>query len=161
MSKDRPVAKGSNIWLSEYACHHCGTLPVGLFDDEGEMDPARAILFQAFEKIRAGRGGTELGVTSGYRCRDHEKALFLDGIKPGANVTKAFMSVHPFGLALDVQGKDKADQDLIVRLARALKPIPRIGWRDYRKNGSFIVHIDYGYLIEPRYSPDLEPGVEW
>lgn len=156
------LMQGSHITKAEYACHHCGALPIGFFDDEGELGPEYTILFQAFEKIRSGRGDKPLAVISGYRCLGHEKALFLASIQPGTGIAaKAFMSVHPFGLALDLRGEDTADQEKIVRLARALSPVPRIGWKSYRKAGQTTVHIDYGYLIEPRYSEALVPGMEW
>lgn len=160
MSKRIP---GTHILLrEEYACKHCGALPPAFYDEEFELGLEYQVLFRAFEFIREGRGGKALAVNSGYRCLKHEQAMYDAWVKGGKKgAPKAFTSVHLFGLALDLQATSKADQMGIVELARLVKPAPRIGWKQYRDAGSLLVHIDYGYLISPIYSKDLDRGVEF
>jgi uncharacterized protein YcbK (DUF882 family) len=154
--------ENTHILVSEFACHCCGALPVDLYNDEKELGPEFFLLFKIYEEIRAARGGGPLAVISGYRCRDYEKALYDVSLTPGGHfAAKGFISVHPFGLALDLGGKDRADQENIVKIARTMKPTPRIGWKTYQQAGQTTVHIDLGFLIMPRYSKDLQRGVEW
>lgn len=152
----------THILLSEYACRHCGTLPPGFRDPDGEIGIEFQVLFRAFEAIRLKRGNVPLSILSGYRCEEHEQAEYdawVLGGKKGA--VHGFTSVHVFGLALDLGAVSKVDQIGIVKLARELKPRPRIGWKQYQDAGIYTVHIDYGQLIEPRYSQNLVSGAEW
>lgn len=157
-----PLVDNTHILLAEYACPHCGALPPGFHDEDGEINLEYQVLFRAFESIRLKRGNVPLAVTSGYRCVDHEQALYdewvLDG-KKGA--VHGFLSVHLFGLALDLGAISKVDQIGIVQLARELKPRPRIGWKQYQDEGIYIVHIDYGHLIAPLPSSKFVVGAEW
>jgi len=151
-----------NITFDEYACQHCHKLPPGFLDDDLQLSLEYQILFKGFEEIREKRGGKPLGVESGYRCRDHEQALYdawVEGGKKGA--VHGFLSIHLFGLALDLTPIDWVDQAKIVKLARALKPKPRIGWAQYKKSGSLLVHIDYGQFVQPCPTLDFQPGLEW
>lgn len=152
----------ANITFDEYACKHCKKLPPGFLDDDLQLSLEYQILFKGFEEIREKRGGRSLAVTNGYRCKDHEQALYdawVDGGKKGA--VHGFLSVHMFGVALDIEPEDWADQAKIVAIARKLKPVPRIGWKQYKKSGSCLVHIDYGQFIQPCPTTDFQAGVEW
>lgn len=154
----------SHITKAEYACPHCGALPPGFRDADGEIDIPYLALFRAYEQIRAGRGGIALHIVrgGGYRClahnRDEYERWVLGGKKGNVH---AYLSTHTFGLALDLQADGAMDQSRIVSEAKKVKPLLRIGWRQYMGAGSHIVHIDYGQFIEPPYSLDLTPGIEW
>ena len=151
-----------NITFDEYACKHCHRLPFGFLDDDMQMSLEYQVLFEAFEKIRSGRGGTSLAVTSGYRCKDHEQAMYDAWVLGGKKgEVHGFLSVHMFGVALDIQAESKKDQERIVALARKLKPKPRIGWKQYQSVGSFIVHIDFGQFIQPSPTESFKAGLEW
>jgi hypothetical protein len=152
----------THILLSEYACKHCGALPPGLRDLDGDIHIEYQVLFRAYEQIREKRGGVPLAVISGYRCEAHQQAEYDAWVLGGEKgAIHALFSVHLFGLALDLGAVSKVDQIGIVKLARELKPQPRIGWKQYQDAGIYTVHIDYGYLIEPIYSKDLVAGAEW
>lgn len=161
-----PYIAGTHILLAEeYACKHCGRLPPGFYlppPDELEIALIYQVLFRGYEKIREERGGGPLGINSGYRCLKHAQDLYDAWVIGGKRGNEhAFCSTHNFGVALDLQGVSADDQANIVSIARELTPKPRIGWENYRTHGSFLVHIDYGHLIEPIYSPSLMAGVEW
>jgi hypothetical protein len=161
MPKLKYIGK-THITVQEYACHHCGRLPRGLMDEDLEISLEYQILFAGFEEIREKRGGTPLAVTSGYRCRDYEQSMYDAWVAGGKKgMVNGFLSVHMFGLALDLQATSPKDQALIVALARKLKPAPRIGWANYKKSGSLMVHIDYAQFIQPSPSDDFQEGVEW
>ena len=152
----------THILVSEYACPHCGKLPPGITDEDGEMGLEYQVLFRAFEEIRHQRGDRPLGVTSGYRCLEHERDLYdawLLAGKPGE--VHGFLSVHAFGLALDLAPSSWDDQARIVSIARTLKPRPRVGWKQYKSVGSLLVHIDYGQLVTPCPTKNYTAGVEW
>jgi hypothetical protein len=154
----------THILVSEYACPHCGGLPPRMLDEDGEMNLEYGVLFRGFEEIRRQRGDKPLGVTKsgGYRCLDHEQALYETWIRAGKpGEVHGFLSVHMFGLALDLACNDWVDQALIVSIARKLNPRPRIGWKQYRSVGSMLVHIDYGQLIQPCPTLNFTAGVEW
>lgn len=147
MSKDQ-LFPGTHIALSEYRCRCCGALPPDLYAADGELGVEYGILFRAFEEIRAGLGGP-ISV-SGFRCPKRNKAVGGED-----------MSVHLFGLALDLDLGDEAEVRQAVEIARRLFMAPRIGWKRYLAEGKTLVHIDYGYLIVPRFSPALVRGKEW
>lgn len=152
----------THVTVEEYACKHCHRLPPLMFDSDGEMNLEYQVLFRGFEAIRHQRGDQPLNVTNGYRCLEHEQALYdawLLAGKPGE--VHGYLSVHVFGLALDLAAKSWADQTKIVSIARTLTPRPRIGWKQYRQAGSMLVHIDYGQLIQPCPTLNFTPGVEW
>lgn len=161
MPKDKYIG-GTHVTMAEYACRHCGKLPPGFLNEDLEMELVYQVLFRGFEEIRAKRGGIPLNVNDGYRCLAQERASYdkwvADG-KPGA--VHGFLSVHLFGLALDLQATSWDDQAKIVKLARGLNPKPRIGWKQYKKSGVMIVHIDYGQFIQPSPTDDFQAGVEW
>lgn len=150
------------LLAEEYACKHCGKLPPRMLDDDGELNLEYQVLFRGYEEIRSQRGGKPLGVTNGYRCLEHEQALYDAWVaagKPGA--IHGFLSAHVFGMALDLAPTSWADQALIVSLARALKPRPRIGWKQYKQAGVLLVHIDYAQLVQPCPTLNFTAGVEW
>lgn len=154
--------ENTHVTVDEYACRHCGKLPPDLLDEDGEMGLVYQVLFRGYEAIRAGRGGAPLVVTDGYRCREAEQESYDRWVaagKPGA--VHGFLSVHMFGLAMDLRATSWADQSLIVSLARRLRPKPRIGWKQYKTVGSMTVHIDYGQLIDPSPTTSFKAGVEW
>lgn len=152
----------THILLSEYVCPHCGLLPVGFYDSDGDIGLGFACLFRGFEAIREARGGRPLTITSGYRCLEHEKKMFVDYVRNGMTGSpKALCSPHLFGLALDITPESVADRDLILKLARQQKPKPRIGWKQYQDAGELLIHLDYAFLISPKYDEALAPGVEW
>ena len=159
---DRKISE--NLYADEYVCPHCHSLPPFFYDPAGEIANEYAVLFRAFEQIRARRGNVPLGIArgGGYRCEEYlrgEYEAWVLGGKKGA--VHGFTSVHMFGLALDLVAVSKVDQLGIVALARKIIPQPRIGWKQYRDAGILTVHVDYGHLIEPRYSKNLIPSAEW
>jgi hypothetical protein len=152
----------THITVSEYACRHCGKLPPGFLDEDLEIELAYQILFRAYEEIRVGRGGVPMIVNDGYRCKDSAQAGYdrwVEGGKKGA--VHGFLTPHMFGMALDIDAISWDDQAKIVALARKVKPSPRIGWKQYKKSGVMIVHIDYAQFIQPSPTDDFQSGVEW
>jgi hypothetical protein len=152
----------THVLVSEYACKHCGQLPPRFLDDVFEMNLEYQVLFRGYEEIRRQRGDKPLGVTNGYRCLKHEQDLYdawLLAGRPGE--VHGFLSVHVFGLALDLVCDSWSDQALIVSIARKMTPRPRIGWKQYKSAGSLLVHIDYGQMIQPCPTINLSAGVEW
>jgi hypothetical protein len=158
-----PQIGNTHVSVEEYACPHCHQLPPRFIDPvDHEMDLIYQVVFRGFESIREQRGGKPLSVTSGYRCLVHEQALYdawLLAGKPGE--VHGYLSVHLFGVALDLAAVDFDDQALIVSIARKLTPRPRIGWAQYKSVGSSLVHIDYGQLIQPCPTLNFTSGVEW
>lgn len=152
----------THITQGEYACKHCGLLPPGFYGEDGLPDIEYQVLFRAFESIREKRGGRPLEVKSGYRCEDHEREMFEEWVRSGkVGEVQGYLSAHLFGLALDLQAESAGDQLAIVKIARSLRPVPRIGWKQYRSVGSALVHIDFGFLISPLPTAKFAPGVEW
>lgn len=152
----------TNISIDEYACHHCHTLPPGFLDTDLQMNLEYQTMFRGFEEIRHQRGDRPITVNSGYRCEAYEQSMYDKYITSGRmGEVMGFLSVHMFGLALDLACDDWDDQARIVEIARSLTPRPRIGWRQYKSVGSKLVHIDYGFLIQPLPSTKLVSGVEW
>jgi hypothetical protein len=152
----------THITVEEYRCKHCKRLPRGLMDEDLEIALEYQILFAGFEEIREKRGGTPLAVNSGYRCLDYERERYEAWVAGGKKgMVQGFLSAHLFGLALDLQATSPKDRDLIVSLARKLKPAPRVGWLNYKKHGSLMVHIDYAQFIQPSPSDSFMAGVEW
>lgn len=136
-----------HISQAEYACHHCGALP----PDFKPEYPAEAFreLFQAFESLRAILN-RPIPIVSGYRCPVHN--FEIDG---------AALSVHLFGLALDLAAGSAAAVLDIKDAAIAAWPGLRVGWRRYINSKAFICHIDVGYLISPRPSSHFMRSVTW
>lgn len=157
-----PKLVSEHISETEYACPHCGKVPPSFYDLAGEVTAPYTVLFQMFEEIRKGRGDIPLDIIRGYSCEENERANYEAWVLAGKSGTfHAFLDIHIFGLALDVQGISKVDQTGIVALARKLNPRPRIGWKQYQSVGFTSVHIDCAYLIDPLPSAKYVVGVEW
>jgi uncharacterized protein YcbK (DUF882 family) len=140
------------ILQSEYACHHCKALPPGL--DLTSVSFIYSILFTDFRKIRE-KWGKPLDITSGYRCPTHQRFLWNVGQSPSP------LSVHVFGLALDINVNSANDVEGLVHVAEAIDPDLRIGYREYLAKGQTFVHIDIGYLMNPIYDAQLREGARW
>ena len=127
------------ILRSEYACRCCSELPP---DYDEPYDSAFDILFSSFEIIRE-EWGAPLHITSGYRCPRHNS--FVGGHP---------LSVHQFGLALDV-GVESHEIDRLYSIVLNETPDLRVG------RGSNFLHLDVGYLIYPRASEAWKRGHRW
>jgi len=138
----------SQLWpyvsTEEYACKHCGRLPHEIRDTY--VPYVYEILFDSFKEIREA-WGKPIKINSGYRCPEHNQSI-------GGEL----LSVHLFGLALDLDCKDVAEVHELDSLIEEMYPDLRRG--TYTKKGSFI-HIDIGYHIIPRMSESWIEGVRW
>ncbi len=170
-----PGAKVStHITREEYSCRYCGAFPPVFLSTDGVIGEEYAMLFRCFEHIRKALGNKPITITRGYTCPQHELEIYFDlmrkkydvdfvlhtaeVIKKERNITP--FSVHIFGLALDLDAPGKMG-DKIVKAARTFNPAPRIGWKMYQGNESPHVHVDFGFLILPSFSPSLRSAVEW
>jgi len=129
-----------HIMLSEYRCPCCAVIP---YDTES---PAHRELFQAYEAIRTTLN-RPLRITSGFRCPKHNADI---GGEP--------LSVHLFGLALDIDAVDVGEVETLVTAVNLVTPNLRMGV--YTKKGTFI-HIDTGYRIVPRVLQAWCAGTRW
>lgn len=153
-----PAPISEHISREEYACRCCGALPPDFYDHETkEMMPAYVFLLGTFEKIREQYGGP-IPISSGYRCVKNELALYHRLIAQGVSATP--YGVHIFGLALDLQ-PPKKDILRLVEIVKKTTPRLRLGWKMYLANPNSHIHIDAGFLIEPRYGLNLIPEAEW
>ena len=132
----------------KYVCRCCGKLPPSFYVD-GEVGVEYLMLFSVYEDLC-----TEMWkpapITSGYRCPAYNKQVGGESI-----------SVHIFGLALDITPKDEDEAKKIVGILKANDLKPRIGWRQYLKEGKRLVHFDLGWLITPKWSASLRQNAEW
>ena len=132
------------ITLAEYRCSCCGQLPPDLFLHD-IRNPYRDF-FDTFDSIRD-VWGKAIPISSGYRCKQHNHDI---GGSP--------MSVHLFGLALDM---DFADDDETERAhEQIIRDFPGLRVGKYIDTGDFI-HIDMGYEIHPRASHFWQKGARW
>ena len=129
------------ITRAEYECRCCGGLPPDLFSNEKYQD-----LFKIFKLIRESKGSA-IYINSGFRCPNHNKAI-------GGQLD----SVHLFGLALDLDCDDIDGVDELLEIIKEVAPQIRRGV--YKDKGTFI-HIDTGYVINPRLSRFWIPGYTW
>ena len=129
-----------HIMLSEYRCPCCGAVP---YDTESL---GHQQLFHAYEDIRA-MLNRPLRIASGYRCPKHNADI---GGEP--------LSIHLFGLALDIDAKDIGEVEELVTVVNLVAPNLRMGV--YTTRGTF-VHVDTGYLIVPRVLRAWHPGARW
>lgn len=132
----------SYVTETEYRCACCSGLPPD-FDADGVE---YGVLFDAFRDIRE-EWGKPIRITSGYRCPMHNAMI-------GGQV----LSVHMFGLALDLDCDDIDDVYLLDEIIEELHPDLRRG--RYTDSGTFI-HIDCGYFIYPRATEKWHTGVRW
>jgi len=160
---DTKYIPGTHILWKEFKCRHCGKLPPGFYfyDDNGKQHISLEYdtLFRVFEQLR-GKMGQPLTITSGYRCLDYEKKMFIDAVEDGTTASKALISAHLFGLALDIACRSFEEQGEMVRICRTLTPKPRIGWKVYKQQGQKLIHIDLAYLVVPPYT-DFDDDEEW
>jgi len=129
-----------HIMLSEYRCPCCGAIP---YDTESL---AHQELFEAYETIRSTLN-RPLRITSGFRCPKHNADI---GGEP--------LSVHLFGLALDIDAKDIDEIYSLVTTVNLMAPNLRMGV--YTKKATFC-HLDTGYRIIPRVLRAWHEGARW
>ena len=149
----RKHIKDTHITWDEYKCQHCGGLPPDFYKGD-EISVEYFMIFQAFELIR-GAWGKPIAITSGYRCTKHQLNLFRQGKSPTP------ISVHVFGLALDLRCADGDEVEQMFNVAKTVPSKLRIGWKEYMEKPKPWIHIDLGHMIVPRYSEKLRPGAEW
>ena len=128
------------ILRSEYECPCCGELPTD-FDVYPYED-----FFDLFDNIRE-EWGKPIDINSGYRCPEHNAYV-------GGNP----LSVHIFGLALDLDCEDDDEVDDLYSHIIGMYPSLRIG--QYKGDNTFI-HIDRGFEITPRASIKWHEGARW
>ena len=128
------------ILTEEYVCRCCHSLPPSFNSDK--PDAPFEILFDSFALIRE-RWGAPINITSGYRCPRHNS--FVSGHP---------LSVHQFGLALDIK-VEPHDIERLYSIVEHEVPNLRVG-----KYETWL-HIDVGYLIYPKASYSWKKGVRW
>ena len=132
------------ILAREYRCRCCDALPPDFYPQDIAMP--FSILFEGFALIREAYG-KPLIICSGYRCPVHN-----------ALVGGESMSVHLFGLALDINLPDVKSVYQLDSICEDLIHDFRRG--AYTKGQSFL-HIDCGYMIYPRGSEKWYRGARW
>jgi uncharacterized protein YcbK (DUF882 family) len=140
------------ITQDEYSCHHCKKLPPGL--DVHLPAFVFHLLFTRFEEIRK-QWGKPLNITSGYRCPDYQRFLW------NASKSDSPISVHIFGLALDISVGTKDEVKRLVSIAEGIDSELRLGFQQYLKSGQTFMHMDVGYLISPVFDVKLHEGARW
>ena len=137
-----PELLAQYIYKYEYQCSHCEQLPPDFYTSElyGE-------LFEIFKGIRETLGRS-ISISSGYRCPD----------KNSQTPNSSSLSVHQWGLALDMDAHSLAEVDELEEIVEDLYPDVRMGV--YRDSGSF-VHIDIGYKISPRVTGKWVKRKRW
>ena len=134
---------------AEYQCSclHCGgSFPPDLYDEDGELAVVYETFFSAFDDIRE-MFGKAIKINSGFRCVKHNQDI---GGEPN--------SVHTFGLALDMDGKNAAEVEWLAECVEKTHDELRMG--KYLTSGTF-VHCDAGYNIWPRASERWKSGIRW
>jgi len=148
----------SYILFSEYQCSHCRKLPPDFYDNLGQRKSTVPYLyaefFDIFKEIRR-KWKRPIKITSGYRCVKHQRDLY------DQDISSAIISVHNFGLALDLDCSSEYYVEKMVKLIKETCPELRVGWKAYLNRGQSFVHIDCGHLIKPPYSKKLYAGAEW
>lgn len=146
------------ILYSEYECKCCHRLPPEFYyNGGGRVDDVPYLyreLFRGFKRLRE-RWARPIDITSGYVCLKHQKELYKQGVK------SVLISVHNFGLALDLDCSTKEETESLAHLARKMCPAFRIGYQAYLYRGQTFIHIDTGYRINPSYSKKLIEGASW
>lgn len=132
----------AHITHDEYSSHDNHSLPPDFFIFKQMYQE----LFDVFEHARL-MMKRPLPVTSGYRTKEHNIAVGGEAL-----------SVHLFGLALDIDVETKAEGDRLYQIIERDRPDVRMG-RYLTKPG--LVHIDVGYLITPRATNAWQRGVRW
>jgi hypothetical protein len=126
-------------------------------------------LFRGFKRLRE-KWNRPIDITSGYRCLKKQKELYEQG------VSSTLISVHNFGLGLDLDCDSREEVESMAQTARRVCPAFRIGHHQtarrvcpafrighqaYLHRGQTFIHIDTGYMISPSYSKKLIEGAEW
>lgn len=146
------------ILYSEYQCSHYSKLPPMFYDTDGQRKNVIPYIykefFDIFREIRE-KWGKSIPINSGYRCIKYQKNLYDQG------TSSAVLSVHNFGLALDLDCKDEYEVKSMVKLIEGICPELRLGYQAYLHRGQSFVHVDCGYLIYPPYSKKLDRGARW
>lgn len=146
------------ITYREYECNCCHRLPPEFYyNGGGRVDSPPYLyreLFDSFKKIRE-KWGKPINITSGYVCLKHQKDLYEQNIK------STLISVHNFGMALDLDTSDEEETKSMVKFIKRHCPDLRLGWQSYLHRGQSFIHIDTGYRISPSYSKKLRQGAEW
>jgi len=136
------------ILQKEFRCRCCGRLPPDFYVDLslGEIALPYLVLFKNFKDVRE-EWNKPTPIRSGYRCEEHN-------LREGGER----VSVHMFGLALDLDTDSIGETQRLAALIQRLHPEMRMGV--YTGKGTFI-HIDVAYLIFPRYDEKWKEGVRW
>ncbi|MCM8782395.1 MAG: D-Ala-D-Ala carboxypeptidase family metallohydrolase [Candidatus Omnitrophica bacterium] len=127
----------------EYICRHCKAYPPDFTLIPGSP---YSMLFDIFDSLRE-KWGKPILISSGYRCQAHN-----------AKIGGAPLSIHLFGLALDLMFKNIEERIKFQALVE--KEYPELRRGTY-KDRPHILHIDVGYLIYPRATDKWTQGVEW
>lgn len=146
------------VLVREYECSCCSRLPPEFYyNGGGRVDSPPYIyreLFDGFKTIRE-KWGRPINISSGYRCIKKQKELHEQGM------TSAIISVHNFGLALDLDNSNEEETKSMVKFIKRFCPDLRLGYRSYLYKGQSFIHIDTGYRISPSYSKKLVRSAEW
>jgi uncharacterized protein YcbK (DUF882 family) len=105
--------------------------------------PAHLELFDSFAKIRE-IAGRPLTINSGFRCPKHNAEI---GGEP--------LSVHLFGLALDIDGVNLSGAEELASIVNLVIPKLRMGV--YKT----FIHVDTGYHIIPRVLKEWHIEARW
>jgi uncharacterized protein YcbK (DUF882 family) len=133
----------------EFLCPCCQKLPPDFRDGDGSLTAPYQFFFDQLEDIRRA-WQRPMPISSGYRCSKKNVAV---GGEP--------LSVHLFGLAIDMPLRSAREVNDIIELARDIAPSLRKGWKKYLDEGQTFVHFDAGFYIYPRPSVNFLEGVEW
>ena len=146
------------ITYQEFQCNCCRRLPPEFYyNGGGRVDDVPYLyreLFRGFKRLRE-KWGRPIDITSGYRCLKHQKELYEQ------EISSNLISVHSFGLALDLDCDSREEVESMAKLARRLLPAFRIGHESYLNHGQTFIHLDTGYRISPSYSKKLVEGASW
>ncbi len=150
------------ILTTEYQCSCCHHLPPEFYyngERRGDIPILYDELFDKFQLIREKWGRAipigKWGKDGGYRCLKRQANLF------DQEISTVYLSVHNFGLSIDMDLDSEKDVRSMVKLIKTYCPELRIGWKGYLHKGQTFIHIDTGYRIRPIYSEKLYRGNEW
>ena len=133
------------ISSEEYACKCCNQLPPALAC-EACLDKLNEF-FDNFKAVREA-WGKPITISCGYRCPAHNKA-----------VGGEMLSIHVFGLALDCDFENAETVNKFTQHVEVVRPDLRMGI--YNTGGKSFVHLDSGYLINPKASHSWRKGARW
>lgn len=140
--------KNISKYLYEYEyfcpCGNCSGSPPSF--TIRNICPEMQELFDAFDHIRE-KWGKPIAINSGYRCPTYNAS---EGGGP--------LSVHQFGLALDLECSTDNEVRKMVAIIQQYEPNLRRG--KYTGSKTFI-HIDNGYEIYPKATRKWAIGKRW